>query len=250
MIHARSVRLAAVVVLGGAVALATTACGGPMQAGAAAVVQGQRTSDRDLQSDVAAYIRLTEANGVAQPGGATDQERAGLASAQINFLVQRALWQKVADDLGVKVGPDTDAQYTTALVREARDALGPEFHGSDNEAVALAFARSQSANGLSPNMVPVYVHYQALVQSVVADQARKLQVAPNPQDPKAGPVLEKAIVPVLKNAAKEIDVKISPRYGAYVSDNGGKVVTAEKEWIRLTSAQADKELAQLQQQPQ
>ncbi|NUR62605.1 MAG: hypothetical protein HOV87_28705 [Catenulispora sp.] len=249
MIHARSVRLAAVAVLGGAVALATSACGGPMQAGAAAVVQGQRTSDRDLQSDVAAYVRLAEANGVAEPGSTTDQERASLANAQIGFLVQNALWQKVADDLGVKIGADADAELDSTLVQETRAAVGPQFHGSDNEAVALAFAKSQSANGLSPGLVPVFVHYQALIKAVIANQAAKLHVAADTQDPTAAPALQKAIVPMLDKAAKEIDVKISPRYGAF--DAGRRqLVAADTSWIHPTQAQLDKALSQMQQQPQ
>jgi hypothetical protein len=249
VIHARSARLAAVAVLGGAVALATTACGGPMQAGAAAVVQGQRTSDRDVQSDVAAYVRLAEANGVTEPGGTTDQERASLAGAQIGFLVQDALWQKVADDLGVKLDAGADAQLDANLVQETRAAVGPQFHGSDNEAVALAFAKSQNANGLSPNLVPVFVHYQALIRAVVADQAAKLHVSADTSDPNAGPALQKAIVPMLDKAAKEIDVKISPRYGAF-DPSRRQLIAADTSWIHPTSAQLDKALAQMQQQPQ
>ncbi|NUR57624.1 MAG: hypothetical protein HOV87_02790, partial [Catenulispora sp.] len=234
---------------GGAVALATTACGGPMQAGAAAVVQGQRTSDREVQSEVASYVTLAEANGGPAAGTVTDQERAALAKAQINFLVQRALWQKVADDLGLKVGPDADAKVSSDQVKKARSALGPQFHGSDDEAVAVAIAQSQNPNGLSPSLVPAYVHRQALIQAVIDDQAAKLKVAPDTQDPAAASALEKAIIPLLDKAAKEVDIKISPRYGAFDSSQRA-LVAADTSWIRPTTAQLDKALQQMQQQPQ
>ncbi|NUP50731.1 MAG: hypothetical protein HOW97_25985 [Catenulispora sp.] len=251
MIHARSVRLATVIVLGGAAALATTACGGPMQAGAAVVVQGQRTSDRDVQSEVASYITMSEANKLVQPGGTTDQERANTAKAQIGLRVQQALWQKAADDLGLTVGPDADAKLTATLVEETRSALGPTFHGSDNEAVALAFAKSQQYHDtlLSPATVPMFVRQQVLVEAVVSAEAAKLKVSPNLQDPTTGQVLGAGVMRVLTQADKEIDVKIAPRYGAFDLQQLAVVATTDS-WIRPGKAQIDNALQQMQQQPQ
>ena len=247
MIHARSVRLAAVVVLGGAVALATSACGGPMQAGAAAVVQGQRTTDATVQAQVASIVSLVQKNNLAQ-GDITDAQRASLAKAQINLLVQQAVWQRVADDQGVRVTAADDAKEHNNLVEQARASLGgAQFTGSDNEAVALADAESQSSSGLAPSTVPVYTHIQALVTAVVGNQANKLRVDPNDQN--SLPALQSAILPMLSKAATEINVKISPRYGSF-DPKTRQIVAAQASWIRPTAAQLSAAAAAQQQQPQ
>ena len=248
MIHARSVRLAAVIVLGGAVALATSACGGPMQAGAAAVVQGQRTTDATVQDQVASIVSLVQHNNLQQ-GDITDAQRASLAKAQINLLVQQAVWQRVADDHGVVVSAADDAKEHTCLVEQARASLGgAQFTGSDNEAVALADAESQSSSGLAPSTVPIYTHLQSLVTAVISDQAGKLHVDPNDQN--SLPALQAAILPMLSKAATEINVKISPRYGSF-DPATRQIVAAQTSWIRPTAAQiAAAAAAQQQQQPQ
>jgi hypothetical protein len=241
VIHARSVRLAAVVVLGGAVALASSACGGPMQAGAAAVVQGQRTTDAAVQNQVASIVSLVQHNNLQQ-GDITDAQRASLAKDQIDLLVQQAVWQKVADDQGVTVTAADDAKEHRTLVEQARAELGgSQFTGSDDEAVALADAESQSSSGLAPSGVPVYTHLQALVTAVVDDQAGKLHV--DPHDQNSLPALQRAILPMLSKAAGQIDVKISPRYGSFDAATR-QIVAAKTSWIRPTAAQ----LAAAQQQ--
>ncbi|MEZ0106491.1 hypothetical protein ABH920_000472 [Catenulispora sp. EB89] len=255
MIHARSVRLAAVIVLGGAVALATSACGGPMQAGAAAVVQGQRTTDATVQDQVASIVSLVQHNNLQQ-GDITDAQRASLAKAQINLLVQQAVWQRVADDHGVTVSAADDAKEHTSLVQQARTSIeqaqasagGAPFTGSDDEAVALADAESQSSTGLSPSTVPIYTHIQALITAVVNDTAGKLHVDPNDQN--SLPALQAAILPMLSKASTEINVKISPRYGSF-DPATRQIVAAQASWIRPTAAQlAAAAAAQQQQQPQ
>jgi hypothetical protein len=233
VIQARSVRLAAVVVLGGAVALATSACGGPMQAGSAAVVQGQRTTDATVQGQVASIVALAQRNGLQQ-GDVSDAQRASLAKAQINLVVQQAVWQKVADNLGLPVGADADAKEHSTLVKQARAALGPQFKGSDNEAVALVDAESQNSSGLAPNSVATYTHIQALVTSVIDNQAGKLGVDPNDQN--NVPALQGVIIPLLDKAATEISVKVSPRYGSFDASTR-QIVAAKTSWIRPTSAQ-------------
>jgi hypothetical protein len=248
MIQARSVRLAAVIVLGGAVALATSACGGPMQAGAAAVVQGQRTTDATVQDQVASIVSLVQKNNLQQ-GDITDAQRAALAKAQINLLVQEAVWQKTADDQGVTVTPAADAKERNSLVEQARASLGgAQFAGSDNEAVALADAESQqSSSGLAPSTVPVYTHIQALVTAVIDDQAKKLKVDPNDQN--SLPALQSAILPMLSKAAGQINVKISPRYGSF-DPASRQIVAAQTSWIRPTAAQIAAAAAAQQQQTQ
>ncbi|MEY9889656.1 hypothetical protein ABIA35_000304 [Catenulispora sp. MAP12-49] len=248
MNHARSVRLAAVIVLGGAVALATSACGGPMQAGAAAVVQGQRTTDATVQDQVASIVSLVEKNGLTQ-GDVTDAQRSALAKAQINLLVQQAVWQKVADDQGITVTAAADAKEHTSLVEQARASLtGAKFTGSDNEAVALADAESQqNSSGLAPSSVPVYTHIQALVTSVVDAEAAKLHVDPNDQNSLTA--LQGAITPMLSKAASEINVKISPRYGSF-DPSTRQIVAAQTTWIRPTAAQIAAAAAAQQQQSQ
>ncbi|GAA1951344.1 hypothetical protein [Catenulispora subtropica] len=249
MIQARSVRLAAVVVLGGAVALATTACGGPMQAGAAAVVEGQRTTDRQVQSQVEGFVSLLVDNHAAQESVFTTSARSVVAKSQVSHLVDEAVWQRAADDLGLTVGPDADAQKRAALVTAARQELPsrfPNFHGSDNEAVALYDALSQNSYIVAPSGVPAYVHYKALYDSVIAGQAAKLHVPSDLTVPSTGPQLRQALVETLTKAAKEIDVKVSPRYGSYDSGSG-QVVAAATSWIRPTKEQLADAMAQMQQ---
>jgi hypothetical protein len=233
VIQARSVRLAAVIVLGGAVALATSACGGPMQAGAAAVVQGQRTTDATVQSQVASIVSLAQHNGLQQ-GDVSDAQRAALAKAQISLLVQQAVWQKVADGLGLTVGAGADAKAHSTLVTQARAELGKQFTGSDNEAVALVDAESQNSAGLAPSAVPTYSHIQALYTAVADNQAGKLGIDPNDQN--NGPALQQAIGPLLAKAATEINVKVSPRYGTFNAATL-QLVAAQNSWIRPTAAQ-------------
>jgi hypothetical protein len=248
VIQARSVRLAAVIVLGGAVALATSACGGPMQAGAAAVVQGQRTTDATVQAQVASIVSLVQKNGLTQ-SDISDSQKAALAKAQINLLVQQAVWQKVADDQGVTVTAADDAKEHTNLVEQARASLtGAKFTGSDNEAVALADAESQqNSSGLAPSSVPVYTHIQALVTAVIDDQATKLHVDPNDQN--SLPALQGAILPMLSKAATEINVRISPRYGSF-DPSTRQIVAAQTSWIRPTKAQLAAAAAAQEQQSQ
>lgn len=237
MIHARPVRLAAVVVLGGAVALATTACGGPMQAGAAAVVDGQRTTDATIQDQVASIIAMDQRFKVTQ-GEPTDADRTQLAQDQLSLLVQQAVWEKAAADTGVTVTAADDAKAHSAMVEEARGELNKSFPGSDNEAVAIALANPQSSSPLplAPSNIPVFSHVQALYLAVVNGLAKKLNV--DPRDQNSGPALNAALAPVMAKAAKEVDYKISPRYGTF-DPASNKFLTAQDSWMRPT----DKQLA-------
>jgi hypothetical protein len=246
MIQARSVRLAAVIVLGGAVALATSACGGPMQAGAAAVVDGQRTTDKTIQDQVASIVTLDQRFNVTQ-AAATDADRAGYAQTQLSLLVQQALWQRAADDTGVSVTAADDAKVGSTLVEEARSSLGKGFPGSDDEAVAVAVANPQNSSPLSlaPSNVALFSHIQALYLAVINGMAKKLNVDPNDQN--GSQALGAALNPVMAKAAKEIDYKISPRYGTFDAASD-KFVTGQDSWLRPTKQQlADAAAAQAQQ---
>jgi hypothetical protein len=247
MIQARSVRLAAVIVLGGAVALATSACGGPMQAGAAAVVQGQRTTDATIQAQVASLVSLVQKNN-PQQADITDAQRAGFSQAQVALLVQEAIWQKAADDQGLSVTAAADAQVRTIVVEQDRAGLGgKQFTGSDNEAVALADLHSQQPSYLAPNDVPGFIHMQAAINAVVNDLGAKMHL--DPSDQNAVPTLRAALQPILGKAADEIKVKISPRYGSY-DPAQRQLVAAQTAWIRPTAAQiAAAAAAQQQQSP-
>lgn len=249
MVHARSVRLAAVIVLGGAVALASTACGGPMQAGAAAVIQGQRTSDRDVQSEVASVVSMIERAGLTQGAAISDSQRTALAKAQIRLLVQEATLQKAADDLGVTVGPEADAEEHSVLVTSARASLGSKFTGSDNEAVALADIQSQQASGVAPSVVPVFTHIEALKTAIVSSEVARLGIKSKADDP-SGQKLEQAIGALVQKAATEVDVNVSPRYGVVFDPKTGQVVDASTSWIRPTEDQLLARQQQQQQQPQ
>jgi hypothetical protein len=219
-----------------------------MQAGAAAVVQGQRTSDRDVQSRSAAFVALLENNGAAQESDFTEGTRAAVAKAQISQLVRTAVWQRAADDLGVAVGADADAKMRGELVGSARAQLGKDFHGSDDEAVALADSQAQNASALAPSGVPAFVHYRALYEAVLTGESTKLHENPDVNG-QPSPQLQQAVIALLDKAAKEIDVKISPRYGDY-DPKTRQVVAADTSWIHPTKKQIANMVAQMQQPPQ
>lgn len=241
MIHARSVRLATVIVLGGAVALATSACGGPMQAGAAAVVDGQRVTDATIQNQVASIISMDQHFGAPQ-GDVTDAERTQFAQSEIKLLVQQAIWQKAADDEGVKVTAADDAKQHSSMVEDARQYLGKQFNGSDNEAVAIYIANQTSQQSqnpdaaiyLAPSDVGVYTHLSGLAYTVRLELVKKAHIDVN--DPNASQALQAALGPVLTKAIKEVDYKISPRYGTF-DPTAVTFTDAQNSWMRLTKAQ-------------
>ena len=248
MIRTRNVRFAASLVLGAAVLAGTTGCGGPMQAGAAAVIQGERTTDAQVQTNVSQIVALAEKHGLATDATFTDAERAGLGRAQISLLVQQAVWQRAADDLHLTVTADQDAKVKASIVADARAALGPGFSGSDAEAVATQdFVNSQQGNavGLAPGSLNVLAHTEALYEVVVANQANKLGVSPGVQSPE----LQSALIALLGKAAQEINVKISPRYGTYDAALR-RVKPAHDPWLKPTDAQLAAAAAALQQQSQ
>lgn len=241
MIHARSVRLATVIILGGAVALATSACGGPMQAGAAAVIDGQRVTDATIQNQVASIVAMDQRYAGAQ-GDATDAGRTQFAQAQIQLLMQQALWQKAADDQGITVTAADDAKVHSSLVKDSRQFMGKQFTGSDNEAVAIAVASQSSQQGqspstaiyMAPSSVGVYTHLSALANAVQADLIKKANI--DVTDPNAQQAFDAALAPVLAKASKEIDYKISPRYGNF-DLTAEKFAATQNAWIRLTKDQ-------------
>ena len=138
------------------------------------------------------------ANNLPAGSDVTDGQRAALAKAQINLLVQQAVWQRVADDHG----RDRHRRRRRQGAQQPGRA-GPELAGRPRSSPAATTrrwrwptpSRSRTPRAWRPARVPAYTHIQALVTAVVDDQAAKLHV--NPNDQNSLPALQGAILPML-----------------------------------------------------
>jgi hypothetical protein len=222
-------RLLATAVLGTAVLAGTTGCGGPMQAGAAVVVDGSRTTDGQIQDRVAAVNQLAKQAGVTEPLLLSPSPQ--LSRVQVNQVVEAAVWKRAAQDLGVPVADSDIAQLKKEMVASARQAL-PHFTGSDSEAIALADLTSGQPSGVAPAGVDTFIALDVYQQVVVEHEAAKLKV--DPSSSSSAPALRADIFPILDKAAAELNVKISPRYGSWNAAQAA-ISPGSPEWIRAAA---------------
>jgi hypothetical protein len=228
VIRSRTVRVAATAVLGLTATAALSGCGGPMQAGTAVIVNGHRTSDGQVQSQVAELVVLAQRNGVPDA-----VPNAGIAQAQVNVILQGAIWQQLVNDLGLTVTPQALAKVRVGMIQSARQSL-TGFSGTDDQAIALGDAESQNPNDVAPTQVSVFVQTQADINAVVAAESPKLKIT-DLTDPASQQKLQAAVLPLLDIAAGELKITVSPRYGTYDARQRG-VVTALPAWIRQSAA--------------
>lgn len=226
MIRNRTTKLAVAAVLSTAV---LAGCG-TMQAGAALVIGGQRTTDGEIQSQVAEIVGLRAAQGA--PSTAT----AALAQAQVSQLVQLAVLRNVADQLGVTVTPAVANAEKANLVGEARKAL-PNVGGTDDHVlgVALATLGTQSSGqfDVAPSTIGDFLTTQALVTQVQAAEASKLNVT---LDGGAGSQkANAALAPLVAAAVAQLKPVVSPRYGTFDLAST-QIVPLAPGWIHTVTA--------------
>lgn len=223
MIRSRTVRLAATAVLGAAVLAGTTGCGGPMQAGAAVVADGNRTTDRDIQARVADLQKVDAQYGAeiskiqqAAAGNGGGPATTAPAPDQVKQIIDEALWARAAAMIGATTTPQDDKAQLENLAQSAAQALtatGQKVAGSTEDKVSI-LAQSFGMN-LAPSGVAGYVHTSALQNAVIKTEAAKLNVDPSTIS-QPGPLVT-AIQQLLAKAAAEASLKVSPRYASGVS---------------------------------
>lgn len=247
MIRTRTVRLAAVAVLGSAVLAGTAGCGsGPMQAGAAVVVDGNRVSDGEVQSRVTQIqdigsryaADISKIQQAASANGATAASP-NVAQDQVKQIVDEAVWAKAAALVGAKATAADDAAQLQQLVASAGQAFqqtGLPSSGSAEDRISV-LAQSFGVN-LAPGGVADYVHTSALQNAVIKAVAAKLNVDPSTIS-QPGP-LATAVQQLVAQAAAAVKTKVSPRYGNGASLNPqtlsmdlGSVTPA---WVRVAPA--------------
>jgi hypothetical protein len=218
-------RLLAAAVLGTAVLVGTTGCGGPMQAGAAVVVDGTRTSDTQIQNAVAQAAAVQTKYGDPAPTAA-DQ----LAREQVNWIVLADLYDKAAASLGVTPAAADVAQAKSVLVQDARQNVSGQirnFDGSDDEAVSLNLMMSSQPTNIAPSGVATLARLQADYEAV----SKALSARPGVTADTLPQVRQAYLVDI----AKELNPKVSPRYGAFDTAKLG-VAAATPAWIRTPPA--------------
>jgi hypothetical protein len=221
----RRARLLATAVLGTAVLAGTTGCGGPMQAGAAVVVDGTRVTDSQIQAQVAQVSALQARYGDPQPPAADS-----LAREQVNWVVLAGLYDKAAASLGVTPTAADLAQTRTGMVSDSRTQVLAQlktFNGSDDEAVALSLMMGQQPADVAPQAVSTLVRLQADYVAV----SKKLASKPGATQA----TLTTDRTALLATVAKKVDLAVSPRYGTF--DPAHLAVTASTPtWIRSGAA--------------
>jgi hypothetical protein len=227
-------RLLATAVLGGAVLAGATGCGSPMQAGAAVVVDGTRTTDAQIQAEVAQATALQAKYGDPSPTSATD-----LAREQVNWVVLTGLYDQAAAGLGVTPSAADVAQAKTVLVQDARQNIAGQlkaFNGSDDEAVSLNLMMSQqSPTNIAPSGVATLSRLEADYEAV----SKALSAKPGVTAETLPTVRQTYLVEV----AKKLHPKVSPRYGNFDAAKLG-VSAATPAWIRKAPAAAAAPLVQ------
>lgn len=230
MIRSRTVRLASVAVLGCAVLAGTAGCGnGPMKAGAAAVIDGQRVSDNDIQSRVTAIHAFGAQHAVeiakikaaiVASGSAPAAPSPDVAREQVGQLVTAAEWEKAAQLAGATVTAQNDQDALAAFVTQTQTdaayaAAKLPADGSMQERIAVV---AQAAGvSLGPGDILGIVHNNATRSAVVVALAAKLNVDPT-SGAQPGP-LQTALQQLVTKAAAEVaaGTSLSPRYGSVAS---------------------------------
>jgi hypothetical protein len=229
VIRTRTLRLAATVVLGAAAMTTASGCGGPIKAGAAVVVDGERTTDGQIQSQVGEIVSLEKSY-----GGTDTAPNAALAQSQVTQLIDVAVWQRVAAGLGVPVTSQQETQTHTALVTAARQAMaGSKFGGSDDEAIAVYELGQQNPTDVAPGGIATFVKLSTLINNVVNYELLKLHLSAN--DPNSNAALLNAINPLLEAAAQHVNATVSPRYGTYDARQLS-VIASSPDWVKTVSA--------------
>jgi hypothetical protein len=226
VIRTRTARLLTTAVLGSAVLAGTPGCGGPMQAGAAVIVDGNRVTDGQIQTQVAQVSALQTKYGDPQPPAAD-----ALAREQVNWIVLAGAYDKAAASLGVTPSAEALAQTHAQMVTEARQQVKAQlstFDGSDDEAIALSLMMGQSPIDVAPAGIPTMVRLQADYAAITKQLAAKPGATQT--------TVTSDWSALLASTAPHVDVTVSPRYGTYdvarLAAQTAPLTTAPPSWIR------------------
>ncbi|GAA3200499.1 SurA N-terminal domain-containing protein [Actinocorallia longicatena] len=176
-----------------AVALALTACGGPVQMGSAATLGDDRISDSTLNEAVSDWQDAYKAN----PLPAQDVHLADPASIRRSVLVGLVLFRvadQMADDNGITV---TDAEIDQAI----------KANGGEAEVTRAALGQ-----GVSPEHTRDFLKYVLVNQKIAAGSTSQEEA-----DQKTAAARKKAL--------GELDIKLNPRFGEMSDAGFGDVVT-------------------------
>lgn len=176
-------RVVQAVVLVGALVL-TSGCALIDRAGAAAVVDGVRYSETQLDAD---FVSLNKALGKQQAPGTMDEVNRNF----ITIFISDQIMQKAAADNGIEVDK--------AMVGKLRRSLEKQVGG---EQALLQFAATR---GIAPNQI-----WMVLRNSVLTtDLGAKLIGGTNTDDQNA------AAAQYLAGVAKTMNIEVAPRFGSW-----------------------------------
>lgn len=176
-------RVVQAVVLVGALVL-TSGCALIDRAGSAAVVDGVRYSETQLDAD---FVSLNKALGKQQAPGTMDEVNRNF----ITIFISDQIMQKAAADNGIEVDK--------AMVGKLRRSLEKQVGG---EQALLQFAATR---GIAPNQI-----WMVLRNSVLTtDLGAKLIGGTNTDDQNA------AAAQYLAGVAKTMNIEVAPRFGSW-----------------------------------
>ncbi|WP_371479811.1 hypothetical protein [Kitasatospora sp. NBC_00315] len=170
-------------------AASLTSCGGPLQAGAAAVVGGERISLADVQAR-ATGLRAAAA---AEPGGTGELAQRAVAELILDALVARALADR---GLSVAAGDVADAR--------AQDGVGAGASGPAG-ADAVRLDRLLALRGVPATGADGYYRQQAGIRLLAAAQGLDAGTGTG----------DAAVRRALAEAATGLGVRVNPRYGRW-----------------------------------
>ena len=176
-------------------AIAVTACG-PVQVGAAAIVGQQRITTEALSGQVANLnAGYQKYKGKIQLQYPTSQ----MAQQALGWLIRFRVSDRMADRWGVKV--------TLGQVQGALSSIEKQVKQGNPTATLPAAA---VANGLPPDLITDLARYQAILTAV----QNRLDGGQAPTQQAAQQTLQTQFSTIQCRAAKSLNIKINPQYGA------------------------------------
>jgi hypothetical protein len=185
----RPARLAALALAAG---LALSGCG-PAELGAAAVVDGQSVTVRDLQSSTRQYL-------AAVPDSQSGEVQRGILQQLIVLrVIDRAARTAHVDVTRGEVASQRDQLFASVRPQARQAKVSPRTF------VVRELARSQQPTVVAPNHLDLWIRGQIL--------ANKITAATTADD---GAAAQSAFV----QAAKKTHIKVNPRYGRWDPQRG------------------------------
>lgn len=191
-----------------------TACGNDARPGAAAVVDGDRITMSQLQSQVGA-VRDAQS---AQPQGDELIKRTGtLTKDTLDDMIRYRVVQRVAKDSGITV--------SRRDVQQTRELLETQFGG------AKEFKQMLLMQNVAPSGIDDLMWLEAATQKIAAASGIDTQ-APNARE---------LVDRKLAEESKGMSIDVNPRYGKWDSKRGMRADSGTP-WLKdVTGEQKDKQ---------